>query len=238
MLQRLPPVGRGLRGYAAGLQVAPHWLLEPSTLGDVKRQIRHRGRPVLPGWKGTRLLRPRRGPEDNAERRGAMRGLRPALPELGSASLIATRFRDISDPHQLEHEVAEEEATAGCALPRMFVRRSFQQTKLPQTAGAWRADDGANEHMIDFDRHLTQLSWLESRLLEIGHLVLAGQRGADSPTGEPAFQAGSRILPGRNPYPLAHDLAPASTNPLISGRKPVAAMLATEPGQGSLVTRR
>jgi len=92
-----------------------------------------------------------------------MRGLRPALPELGSASLIATRFRDIFDPQQLEHEVAEEEAAAGCALPRMFVRRSFQQTKLPQTAGAWRADDVANEHMIDFG-HLTQLSWLESRL--------------------------------------------------------------------------
>src|SRR5438445_9622890 len=109
----------------------------------------------------------------------------------------------------------------------MFVRRSFQQTKLPQTAGAWRADDGANEHMIDFDRHLTQLSWLESRLLEIGHLVLAGQRGADSPTGEPAFQAGSRRLPGRNPYPLARDLPPASTNQLLCGRRHMVAKLAT-----------
>src|SRR5258708_20705541 len=132
MLQRLPLVGRGLRGYAAGLQVAPHRLFETGTLGDVKRQIRHRGRPVLPGWKGTRLLRPRRGPENYAERRGAMRGLRPAFPEPGSPSLIASGFRDISDPQQLEHEVAEEEATAGCALPRMFVRRSFQQPKLPQ----------------------------------------------------------------------------------------------------------
>src|SRR2546426_4282690 len=98
MLQRLPPVGRSLGGYSAGFRETPHRLLRPSALGDVKRQIRHRGRPVLPGWKGTRLLRPRRGPEDNAERRGTLRGLRPALPEPGSPSLIATRFRDIFDP--------------------------------------------------------------------------------------------------------------------------------------------
>ena len=92
-----------------------------------------------------------------------MRGFRPALPEPGPPSLIAAGFRDIIDPYQLEHEVAEEEATAGCALSRMFVRRSFQQTKLPKTAGARRADDGAYEYVIDFDRHLTQLSPLECR---------------------------------------------------------------------------
>jgi hypothetical protein len=36
----------------------------------------------------------------------------------------------------------------------MLVRRSLHQTKLPEPAGAWRADIGANEDVIDYGRHL------------------------------------------------------------------------------------
>jgi hypothetical protein len=35
----------------------------------------------------------------------------------------------------------------------MLVRRSLHQTKLPQTVGAWRADIGANEDVIDYGWH-------------------------------------------------------------------------------------
>src|SRR6266853_271281 len=130
MVERLPPLRGRLIGSPAGFHVTPHWLLQPGFFGNVKRQVGHRDRPVLPRRKWTPLCHPRRGPENNAERRRVSSGLRAALPESRTASLFAPSGGGILDPYHLKHRVPKEETAASRALSRMLVRRSLCQTKL------------------------------------------------------------------------------------------------------------
>ncbi len=157
MLQRLPSLSRSVLGRSACFHVTPHRLLWPDAIGNVKLQIRHRRKPVLPGWKRALFAHRRRGAKNNSEGRKCTSRLRPTFPQHGSPSLIAASFLFIMHPQELKHCVLKEEAPAGRALSRMPIRRSLHQTKLPQTFSAWCTDGRTNKDMIDDRSHLNDL---------------------------------------------------------------------------------
>ena len=156
VFRRLAPFGGSVRRRPAGFQLTPHRFLDSGVLGNMKRQIRHRRRPVLPGGKGALVLRSGGGAKNNPEGRGGASGLTPALPKPGSPRLRAACLCFILDPEQFEHRVAEEKPAARGALSGMQVGRSLRKAKLPQAVGRGRAGGGADEGVIEDGRHLIQ----------------------------------------------------------------------------------
>jgi hypothetical protein len=77
----------------------------------------------------------------------------PTIPETRATHLLTLSLLWITDPDQLKIGISKEEATTGCALAGMRVRRSFLEPKTLKPRRFRCVDRGQDEDVIEFGVH-------------------------------------------------------------------------------------